>query len=70
MRPLQRYQLQQCLALLSPVCNLGLGALLGKLQIRYARAYYQNNTAYNQFGINMQLNQYFGLGKWGGKIGW
>jgi hypothetical protein len=50
--------------------SLGLGALLGKLQIRYARAYYQNNTAYNQFGINMQLNQYFGLGKWGGKIGW
>jgi hypothetical protein len=50
--------------------SLGIGALLGKLQIRYARAYYQNNTAYNQFGINMQLNQYFGLGKWGEKIGW
>ena len=50
--------------------SLGVGALFGKLQVRYARAYYQNNTAYNQFGINMKLNQYFGLGKFGEKIGW
>jgi hypothetical protein len=50
--------------------SLGFGALLNKLQIRYARAYYQNNTSYNQFGINMKLNEYFGLGKVGEKIGW
>lgn len=50
--------------------SLGVGALFSKLQIRYARAYYQNNTAYNQLGINMQLNKYFGLGKFGEQIGW
>lgn len=50
--------------------SVGAGVLLGKLQIRYARAGYQSNTAYNQFGISMQLNKYFGLGKWGERIGW
>lgn len=50
--------------------SLGAGAKFGKLQIRYARAYYQSNSAFNQLGINMQLNQYFGLGKFGEKIGW
>jgi len=50
--------------------SLGVGALFNKIQIRYARAYYQNNIAYNQFGLNLQLNQYFGLGKFGEKIGW
>ncbi len=39
--------------------SLGLGVLLPKLQIRYARAYYQNNTAYNQLGLNLKLNDYF-----------
>ena len=50
--------------------SLGVGVLLGKLQIRYARAYYQSNTAFNQLGLNMKLNDYFGLGKFGEKIGW
>jgi hypothetical protein len=50
--------------------SLGVGALFNKIQIRYARAYYQNNTAYNQFGLNLQLNKYFGLGKFGERIGW
>lgn len=50
--------------------SLGLGVLLDKLQVRYARAYYQNNTAYNQLGLNLQLNKYFGLGKFGQRIGW
>ena len=50
--------------------SLGAGVMLGKLQIRYARAYYQSNTAYNQFGLNMKLNEYFGLGKFGKRIGW
>ena len=50
--------------------SVEVGALFNKIQIRYARAYYQNNTAYNQFGLNLQLNKYFGLGKFGEKIGW
>jgi hypothetical protein len=50
--------------------SLGFGALFSKLQIRYARAYYQNNTAYNQLGLNIQLNRYFGLGKFGERMRW
>jgi hypothetical protein len=50
--------------------SMGLGVVLSKLQIRYARAYYQNNTAYNQLGLNLKLNEYFGLGKFGERIGW
>lgn len=50
--------------------SLGVSLLLNKMAIRYARSQYQNNTAYNQLGINMTLNKYFGLGKWGEKIGW
>jgi hypothetical protein len=50
--------------------SLGAGVLLGKMQIRYARAYYQNSTAYNQFGLSLKLNEYFGLKKFGEKIGW
>lgn len=50
--------------------SLGAGVMLGKLQIRYARAYYQNSSAYNQLGLNMKLNEYFGLGKFGNRIGW
>ena len=50
--------------------SLGVGALLPKLSIRYSRAYYQSNTAYNQVGINLPLNQYFSLGKFGERIHW
>jgi hypothetical protein len=50
--------------------SMGLSLLLNKLQVRYARSQYQNNTAYNQFGLNISLNQYFGLGKFGQRIGW
>jgi len=50
--------------------SVGAGVMLGKMQIRYARSYYQGNTAYNQFGLNLKLNDYFGLGKFGEKIGW
>jgi hypothetical protein len=35
--------------------SLGVGAKLGKVNVRYARAYYQSNTAYNQFGISFRL---------------
>jgi hypothetical protein len=50
--------------------SMGAALLLAKLQVRYARAQYQRNMAYNQFGLSMTLNQYFGLGKFGKKIGW
>ena len=33
--------------------SMGLGFTSKKLQFRYARSWYQNNTAYNQFGINI-----------------
>lgn len=50
--------------------SLGVSLVLNKLQVRYARSHYQNNTAYNQFGLNMTLNKYFGLGRFGQRIGW
>jgi hypothetical protein len=50
--------------------SLGAALILPKLQIRYARSQYQNNTAYNQFGLNMTLNKYFGLGKFGQRVNW
>ena len=50
--------------------SLGVGALFPKLQLRFARSYFQNSTAYNQVGINLPLNKYFGLGRWGEKNGW
>jgi hypothetical protein len=49
---------------------MGLGILLNKLNIRFARTNYQNNTAFNQLGLNLKLNEYFGLGKFGKRIGW
>ena len=36
-------------------CSMGLGFISRKLQIRYARSWYQNNIAYNQFGLNVVL---------------
>ena len=50
--------------------SMGAAVLLGKMQIRYARANYQANSGYNQLGLNLKLNSYFGLGRFGGKIGW
>ncbi|MBK5271561.1 MAG: type IX secretion system protein PorQ [Bacteroidia bacterium] len=50
--------------------SLGAGVIFDKLHIRYARAFYQNNAAYNQLGLNLTLNKYFGLGKFGERIGW
>lgn len=42
--------------------SMGVGILFKKIQIRYARSYYQNNSSYNQFGLNLRLNDYFGSG--------
>ena len=50
--------------------SLGAGVILHKWQIRYARAYFQRNTANNQLGLNLKLNEYFGLKKFGERIGW
>lgn len=50
--------------------SLGVGVLLKKIQIRYALASYEGNTTYSQFGLNLKLNEYFGLGKFGERIGW
>jgi hypothetical protein len=38
--------------------SLGVGVLFRKIQLRYARAYYQNNRAYNHFGLNLQLDEF------------
>jgi hypothetical protein len=50
--------------------SMGLGVFLGKLRLRYGRAYFQPGAALNQLGISMKLNDYFGLGKFGDKISW
>lgn len=50
--------------------SLGVGVLLKKIQIRYAVSAYQGTTTYSQFGLNIKLNEYFGLGKFGERIGW
>lgn len=50
--------------------SIGAGLLLNKMQIRFTRTNYQNNTAFNQLGLNLKLNEYFGLGKFGEKIKW
>lgn len=43
--------------------SLGAGALFKKLQIRYARSWYQRDLAFNQFGLSLRLNDYLGAGK-------
>jgi hypothetical protein len=50
--------------------SMGVNLLLPKLQVRYARSQYQSNRAYHQFGLNLPLNQYVGLGDWGKRVGW
>lgn len=50
--------------------SIGAGVLFAKIQIRYARAYYQSTSAYNQLGINLILIEYFSLGNFGEKAGW
>jgi hypothetical protein len=36
--------------------SLGLGVLLKKLELRYARGFYTNTAGYNQFGLVLRLN--------------
>ncbi|MBL7731861.1 MAG: type IX secretion system protein PorQ [Chitinophagaceae bacterium] len=37
--------------------SAGAGVHLGKIQVRYARAYYQGGTAWDHFGLTLHLNQ-------------
>lgn len=50
--------------------SMGVSVFLGKLSLQYARAYYQPGSAINQFGLNLKLNDHFGMGKFGENIGW
>ncbi len=43
--------------------SAGIGVIFHKLQIRYARSYYQNTGACNQLGINIKMNEYFNFAK-------
>ncbi len=38
--------------------SLGVGVLFKKFQIRYAHSLYQNNTGYQQFGLNLPLSSF------------
>ena len=38
--------------------SLGLGALFNKMQLRYARSYYQGSSAYNHLGINLNFREF------------
>jgi hypothetical protein len=42
--------------------SMGLRVKFQKLQVQYARSYYQSGVANNQLGLNLQLNKMFGLG--------
>lgn len=35
--------------------SLGVGVIFKKIQVRYARSHYQNNTGYNQLGLNLSF---------------
>jgi hypothetical protein len=37
--------------------SLGVGALFSKMQLRYARSYYQGTSAYNHLGINLNFRE-------------
>lgn len=50
--------------------SFGLGLNLNKFQVHYARSFYHVTGAYNEIGLNMQLNKLFGTGKWGEKVHW
>ncbi|HEY0610578.1 MAG TPA: hypothetical protein VGD35_13005, partial [Chitinophaga sp.] len=38
--------------------SAGVGVITRKLQLRYARAWYQRAAAFNQLGINLPLQQW------------
>lgn len=50
--------------------SFGAGIDLNKVQIHYARTYYHIAGAYNEFGINLNLNQLVGIGSKTEPWGW
>ncbi len=50
--------------------SYGAGVYLNKITVHFARSHYHLAGAYNQFGLNFQLNRFFGLGSFGKKINW
>lgn len=50
--------------------SLGAGLYLHRFIIHFAQSYYHLTGAYNEIGINFQLNQIVGLGEGGKKINW
>jgi hypothetical protein len=50
--------------------SAGVGLLFKKMQLRYARSYYQASRSYHQVGLNLPLNEYMSLGRLGKRIGW
>lgn len=50
--------------------SLGAGLYLHRFIIHFAQSYYHLTGAYNEIGINFQLNQLIGFGEGGKKINW
>ncbi|XZF13339.1 type IX secretion system protein PorQ [Chitinophagaceae bacterium MMS25-I14] len=50
--------------------SFGASLYLNKIQVHYARSYYNITGAYNEFGLNFALNKLIGMGKGGEKINW
>ncbi|MGN6508214.1 MAG: type IX secretion system protein PorQ [Chitinophaga sp.] len=50
--------------------SFGLGVIVKKIQLRYARSWYQRSIAFNHIGLSLPLNQWTGFGKFGDRIGW
>jgi hypothetical protein len=50
--------------------SFGVGVVMNKLQLRFARSWYQRSTAFNHLGISLSLNQWMGIGRLGDRIGW
>ncbi len=50
--------------------SMAAGLTVRKIQFRFALSQYQRGRSIQQLGINLKLNQYFGLGRFGEKIGW
>lgn len=48
----------------------GVAVNLNKFQIHYSRSYYHITGPYNEFGLNLSLNKFVGMGKSDSKMGW
>lgn len=50
--------------------SFGIGVNLNKFMVRYSRSYFATAGAYNEFGLSMQLNKLFKIGKKTEPWGW